>query len=498
MRFPRRARLGLRARITLAYGLGALLLSTMLASVTWGLTRENLLNQRDDAAIDRVVLNAVYIRDKIGLEDDVQQTLAGVSTPEGSTPLLRLRGEWIALNPVSFQPDDVAPALLAATEGGRSARMRYDSRNGPILVVGVPLAEEDALYFESVSLSELQDTMNGLGIVLLGTALVTTIAGFALGYYASGRALRPLTEVGEAAQAIAGGRLDTRLEAEEDPDLRPFTESFNAMVEALQDRVERDARFASEVSHELRSPLMTLMASIEVLQNSRDELPERSQTAVDLLSHDIERFQQLVEDLLEMSRFDAGAIRLDLSEVFAAEMVERAVGALVGRTVPVAVDPEAAEAVVRVDKRRMGQVIANLLDNAQKYADGATRVTVEAADASVRIAVEDAGPGVPEEEREVIFDRFSRGSAGGRRGDDFGTGLGLALIREHLYLHSGQIWAEDRPDGQPGARFVIELPTVDADGPDNAPEFAEEDLALDEVSIEEGADLHSDDEEIVT
>src|SRR5690606_38208445 len=159
-----------------------------------------------------------------------------------------------------------------------------------------------------------------------------------------------------------------------------------------------------------------------------------SQTAVDLLSHDIERFQQLVEDLLEMSRFDAGAVHLDISEAFAGEIVDGAVHARVGPAVPVVVEPAAGEAVVRVGKRRMRQVLANLLDNAQKYGDGATGVMVETGPTHVRIAVEDAGPGVPDEEREVIFERFSRGSAGGRRGDDFGTGLGLALIREHLNL----------------------------------------------------------------
>src|SRR5690606_16699227 len=147
-----------------------------------------------------------------------------------------------------------------------------------------------------------------------------------------------------------------------------------------------DARFASEVSHELRSPLMTLTASIEVLENSREELPERAQKAVDLLSHDIERFQQLVEDLLEMSRFDAGAVHLDLGEAFAGEMVERTVSALVGSRVPVSVSPAAGEAVVRVDRRRIGQVLANLLDNAQKYGDGATGVTVDVVDDRVEIA----------------------------------------------------------------------------------------------------------------
>jgi signal transduction histidine kinase len=487
MRFPRRARLGLRARITLAFGLGALLLSTLLASVTWGLTRENLLNQRDSAAVERVLTNAITIADQVGPGDDINAALQGVSTPEGSSPgLLGTDGNWVAPNPALFPQGDVDDELLATVSAGTPARMRYERKGEPILVVGVALTDTGgtALYFERVSLQELEDTLNGLGIILVGAALVTTIAGFAVGYYASGRTLRPLAEVGSAAQAIAGGRLDTRLEAEDDPDLQPLTDSFNAMAQALQERIERDARFASEVSHELRSPLMTLTASIEVLENSRDDLPERAQTAVDLLSHDIERFQQLVEDLLEMSRFDAGAVHLDMSEAFAGEFVERAVGALVGSAVPVEVDPRAAQAVVRVDKRRIGQVLANLLDNAQKYGDGATRVTVEARPAHVRIAVEDAGPGVPDEEREVIFDRFSRGSAGGRRGDDFGTGLGLALIREHMNLHGGRVWAEDRPDGQPGGRFVIELPLVPEDA---AEEQSEEALPLDAVPSEDAA-----------
>jgi signal transduction histidine kinase len=118
-------------------------------------------------------------------------------------------------------------------------------------------------------------------------------------------------------------------------------------------------------------------------------------------------------------------------------------------------------------------VIANLLDNAQKYAGGATRVQVittpvddpadgaTAPDSSgprVRIAVEDEGNGVAEEERQIIFDRFSRGSEGGNRASDSGVGLGLALVEEHVKLHGGRVWVEDRPDGLSGARFVIELP----------------------------------------
>ncbi len=490
MRLHRRTRMGLRARIALSFGMGALVLSALLAAVTWGLTREDLLNQRDRVGVSRVLVNAVAVRDKIGPADDLQQTLEGLSTPEGSTPMIRVRGQWTSLNSALFEPADLDPTLLEAVEQGTASRMRYESRGDPILVVGVPLPSQDALYFERVALTEVEDVLRGLGIVLVGTAAAVTIAGFALGYYASGRTLRPLAEVGEAAQAIAGGRLDTRLEAERDPDLQPLAESFNAMAQALQERIERDARFASEVSHELRSPLMTLAASIEVLENSRADLPERAATAVDLLSHDLERFQQLVEDLLEMSRFDAGAVRLDLSEVFAAELVQRSVTALAGSEVPVETVAPADHAVVRVDKRRMGQVLANLLDNAAKYADGARLVRVESAPGCVRIAVEDEGPGVPEDERQVIFDRFSRGSAGGRRGADYGTGLGLALIREHVNLHGGQVWVEDRPDGQPGSRFVIELPVLDEDTPEEADGDLDLDRVVEDATTEVDGELH--------
>ena len=118
------------------------------------------------------------------------------------------------------------------------------------------------------------------------------------------------------------------------------------MAEALQQRVERDARFASDVSHELRSPLMTLAASVEVMEARRDEMPERAQAALDLLSSDVARFQGLVEDLLEISRFDAGAIRLHLEELLAAEFVRQAVAVSCCPTTPVHVS-ERAEATRR-------------------------------------------------------------------------------------------------------------------------------------------------------
>jgi signal transduction histidine kinase len=239
------------------------------------------------------------------------------------------------------------------------------------------------------------------------------------------------------------------------------------MARALQERVERDTRFASDVSHELRSPLTTLAASIEVLASRRDDLPERAQQAFDLLVADVGRFRAMVEDLLEISRFDAGAAALDLDEVSVPELVLNAVRLTGHAGVPVDIDPAARHVVAAVDKRRVVRVVANLLDNAVKYAGGAERVAVERVGGEVRIAVEDRGPGVAESDRERVFDRFSRAAAVvGRRSSGEGVGLGLALVKEHVMLHGGRVWVEDRLDGDPGARFVVALP-VEAAPPED-------------------------------
>ncbi len=454
-RFRLIRRLGLRARITLAFAVGALLLSALLAGTTWALTRENLLNQREDAATVVVYQNAEIVQQRV--RDTDAQTLLGSLRTLGAQPILYNDGEYVALTP-EFGQDALPMELRNAVVDGQPSRMRYRIDGDMQLAVGIPIPSEQVAYFEIVSLQDVEDTLDALAVSLLGASLVTTLAGAGFGWWASRRALRPLSGVSSAATALAAGRLDTRLEPSDDPDLRSITSSFNDMAQALQDRIERDARFASDVSHELRSPLMTLAASIEVMDNQRDDLPERARAALDLMVGDIDRFQQLVEDLLEISRFDAGVVRLELEEVHLAELVMQAVSHSTDADVPVELDAELAGVVVQADKRRIVRVIANLLDNAAKYGGGATSVSLRRADHGVQIAVEDRGEGVSEEDRDLIFDRFNRGTAAGRRGSSEGVGLGLALVKEHVHLHGGLVWVEDRADGQPGARFVVELP----------------------------------------
>ena len=459
--------LGLRARITLAFTLGALALSILLAGTTYVLARNNLSNQRESTALSRVYVNANVVR--TGLQgapspDTIQSTLlSSLQLPAGSRPLLHYRGQWYTVTAEVSQ--DAVPAELRneVIQQRTAARMSFDYKGTPELAVGIPLNAVSAEYFELVDLDDLNSTLESLGLSLAGAAALTTLAGTGLGLWASRRLLRPLAAVSQAAEAIAGGRLETRLESIDDPDLAVLATSFNDMARALQDRIERDARFASDVSHELRSPLMTLSAAVDVLESRREELTDRAQSALDLLVVEVGRFQQLVEDLLEISRYDAGAVRLELDEVRLAEFVMQAVAASSNDgSVPVEVDSELAGVVAQADKRRLVRVIANLLDNARKYGEGATSVSLRRVDDVVQLAVEDEGQGVPDDERTVIFDRFARGGGAGRRGSGEGVGLGLALVAEHVRLHGGRVWVEDRPDGKPGARFVVELPVLGA------------------------------------
>ncbi len=464
--------LGLRARVIMAFTMGALVLSALLAAVTYGLVGENLVRQREAVATDQAYLNARYLRDRLrssGLQ--VASPLDSLETTGGGSPVLLREGVWFA--PLGVGREDLPASLRDTVIGGEPARMRFPLDGQIQLAVGIPLPAVSSAYFEVTSFEELEGTLNSLGISLLAAALVTTIAGATLGASVSRRVLRPLSHVSAAAVAIAGGRLDTRVARIDDPDLGVLVTSFNEMAGALQERIERDARFASDVSHELRSPLTTMTASIQVMEGRRADMPPRAQAALDLLVADVARFSTLVEDLLEISRFDAGAARLDLDDVCISELVMHALAAASDAEVPLAIAADAVDAVVQADKRRLVRVITNLVGNAEFHGGGATGVSVDRAGAGhVRIAVEDAGAGVDEEDRERIFDRFFRGAAAGSRGQGDGVGLGLALVHEHVALHGGRVWVEGRGDGE-GARFVVELPvsrqTASAPEPDPGP-----------------------------
>lgn len=459
------SRFGLRTRILLLFTAGALLLAGFLSAAAYSFTRSSLVTQRDRSVVTEAGRNAAVAQDELAASPSSAQgamnrlTLLGVERPA-----IFYRGAW-TVGTARFVPDQIPASLRTRViDEGVAARMVADVDGESVIAVGVPLPNVDAAYFELVGLDQVKDTLRSVGVSLMFGAIITSMFSVLLGMFAANRAVRPLGDAAQAAKAIAGGRLDTRLEPTDDRDLRILANAFNEMASALQNRVERDARFASDVSHELRSPLMTLAASAEVMLARRAEMPERAQVALDLLVSDVARFQGLVEDLLEISRFDAGAVRLHREDLLVAELVRQAVAVSSMPSTPVEVSPRGETLVMQGDRRRLARVVANLIDNARLHGGGNASVFVSEAEADgeplghVWIAVEDDGPGVAPEERELIFERFARGGVAGRRSSSDGAGLGLALVDEHVRLHGGRIWVEDRPDGQPGARFVLELP----------------------------------------
>jgi len=460
----------MRARVTILFGLSLLVLSGAFASITYFATSSYLVNQERSTLEQQAFANADFVRNSfayIATSQSVYQLLGQLDTlaphpakgAASSAALLYFSKRWYHSSAVD--QDQLPTAFKTAVENDESVVQTFDIGGQPHFAVGLQIPAlgptTSPVYVAIFNLASTANSLRVLLASLISAALVVTVAGAVLGRWASGRALLPLRDASRAALAIAGGQFDTRLDSGDVSDLAVLASSFNRMADRLQQRIERDARFTSDVSHELRSPLTVLANSLSVLESRRDELPPRAQQAVDLVAAEVRRFQRMVADLLEISRIDAGSAELDLSVVQVGELVDR-VARTIGRgTLPISVPDDVAGLYVAVDKRRVERVIANLVDNAERYAGGAICIGAERRQDHVALFVDDEGPGVEPQDRERIFERFSRGSfAAGSRGAGGGTGLGLALVAEHVKLHGGRVWVEDNEGG--GARFVVELP----------------------------------------
>ena len=454
----RSRRLSLRARLLVVFVGGAFVLSAAVAFLSYGLTRQYLLNQRERSVQRQAQANARLVGGALRSASDVPQLLASLQSPAGgSSAVLLHSGRWFAAS-LELGRDAVPQALQEmVVDRQQRARQRYVLDRVPRLAVGFPLPDGDA-YFEVFALRELDRTLRTLRVALTTAAGLAVVGAAGLGVWSSRRLVDPLTEIGTTAASIADGELHARLDVGNEVELATLANSFNRMVASLQTRIERDARFASNVSHELRSPLTALWSALQNMETRRAMMDERTARSLDLLSRELGRFERLVQDLIEISRFDAGVAGASFERVYLGELVLHAVEALPDGEVPVEVGASATGVVVEADKRRLEQVIGNLVGNARLHGGGVDRILLEVEGGRARIIVEDAGPGVPPEDRERIFERFYRGRYTNRSAG--GVGLGLALVAEHIALHGGQVWVEDRGGDRTGARFVVDLPVV--------------------------------------
>jgi two-component system, OmpR family, sensor histidine kinase MtrB len=274
-----RRRRRLRFRVMAAFALGGLLIPASLSVLTYFWARTYLLNQRQSSALHQAEANARLVQTLLRSDqDDVAGLLTSLRTPSTAQSVVLHAGRWFGTSAVAG-PDALPEALRQIVlHEGSSARQRYHNSGSQVVAVGVPLPGGDA-YFEIFSLNDLTTTLRTLRDALAAGSLLSFALSLAVGAWATGRVLRPVRDIGRAAGAIAAGRLEARLDPEGDHELVELASGFNAMVDSLAERIERDARFASDVSHELRSPLTTLRSAVEVMQRRRPRLDPRSARA---------------------------------------------------------------------------------------------------------------------------------------------------------------------------------------------------------------------------
>lgn len=444
---------GLRARSAGGFAVLALLLSTVLSVATYQLARWYLLDQRQTLATRQAQLHAQVVSGELSGQNVLsgEQILGALASTKGRA-VIDVDGTWYSAV-VDLNESRIPAELLDATRAGVAQRQRIRVNQVPYFVVGVPLPEVSTSYFEFVPATEYDRTLRTLALVLASVASLTTAVGAAAGWALSRRVLQPLTAVTDTARAMSGGDLQRRLEVGDDPDLLPMAQSFNTMADSLEARIAREQRFTADVSHELRTPLTAMGAAVSLAQ--RSSTPDRTAFAIDVLADQLEHLRQLTLELLELSRIDASADDSGRELVDITELATQSVAHL-------GLDPSVlARAAIpvlhEVNPLRFERALVNLLENAERYGDGATCVSCSHVGGALRVTVDDRGPGVAAEERTSIFGRFHRGTAAPAPGLSKGTGLGLSLVDEYVRLEGGRVWVEDGTDV--GARFVIEVPS---------------------------------------
>lgn len=456
-------KLGLKQRMVLFFGLAAMAAAIALSVVTYASTRSYLLGQRSEVAQRQAFNNAQLMRNIVEADSaNIADLVTQIRTEQGGYAVVQLDERpgraslFYAQEPLRFTQSNLPPELVELTLNDVTSRQRFQFENRPYEAIGVAVPSIGLHYFEAFPVTDVENTLRTIQITLLIGVIFITLSAGVLGLTMSRTVLQPLTRVALAANQIATGGLDTRLVQEDDSDLDRLVVSFNEMADAVQQRIEREQRFASDVSHELRSPVTALSAAADVLVSRKSEFSERNQQAIDIMQKQIERFDRTVLDLLELSRLDAQVADHETEDVRLNDLVSRIMHRYgFGEipfisSVPTSDGETRSEDETRLDRRRIERILVNLLENARDHANGATRVTLASDGKTFTLAVHDAGPGVLVTERAQIFDRFSRGTASR---NSKGSGLGLAIVREHARALHGNAYVEQSNEG--GSAFVI-------------------------------------------
>jgi signal transduction histidine kinase len=448
----------LRRRLVLAFALCAGLAAAALAVGSFLIVRDARLDDSRDRALEQSRFNLVLASEVLPAEG-----------PEGLLDAYARRGSFETVlvvdgenfpSSLSVGQEQVPEDLQALVAEGQLAYERTDVTDTPYLVTGgqVPGTGGDEAYF-FFSEEELWHDLAVLrNILLVGLAVVTVLAAL-VGMLLARRTLAPVARASTAARSLAEGLLDTRLPVESSDEFGAWAASFNEMADALEAKITelseaqaRERRFTADVSHELRTPLTAIVNEASLLGEHIERMPPEAKRPAELLVEDVKRLRDLVEDLMEVSRLDAGTQpvrpeRVDLGSLVAAALRAR------GWEDRVAIDTD--EVVLMTDPRRVERIVANLVGNALEHGGREVSVRVGADGVGAFVEVADRGPGIAREDLPHLFERFYKADPA-RTGR--GTGLGLAIALENARLLGGDVEVASEPGV--GARFTFRLPVA--------------------------------------
>ena len=359
-----------------------------------------------------------------------------------------------------------AESLLRATEG-EVVWDRQDFEGDAVRTVFYPLerlgpAHQTHVLQVAAPLTRRDEMLRRAGVFLLMLTLSLTAAAFGGAWWLADRAVQPIHEVIDQAEAIEARSLDTRINAYADAtEYRRLVQVLNTMLGRLQAGFDAQRRFTADASHELRSPLTAMRGEIEVALRRERESPEYRDVLRSVL-HEVGRLSTTTEELLTLARSDSRTLVAVPEDVDAVEVVGHVLDRLRGSAAETGVDLELAtdgSVPAYVDPGMLARITWNLTDNALRHARERVQVTVSARDGMVELIVLDDGPGLSGADPDDLFERFFRADeARTPEGRNGGTGLGLAIVRALAEAHGGSAAAAEMADG--GGRFIVQLPQV--------------------------------------
>ena len=500
----RRAATSWRRSIQARVVISTLLLSALVVIlVGWVLLRQvtdGLVDSKTDAAIGEATRGTIEAQERLsaasGTDFDSAAQLAQLATTIVS------RGDVQGFDVVLTGPLAGTSEGLAAGSGTRKSPgvettsvpdrlrsavelrtgtawtytlIRYEDDTGKVSVPGIVAGSQITLpsdggtytLYYLFPMSDQEQTLSLVRRALLtgGTLLLVLVGG--LTWLVTRQVVTPVRLARRVAERLASGRLEERMHVRGDDDIARLGTSFNQMASSLQKQIRQleelsrvQRRFVSDVSHELRTPLTTVRMAGDVLHDARDRFDPVTARSAELLQKELDRFELLLTDLLEISRFDAGAAVLDLEDVNLVDVAHRVADSTYALAIRhhtrVVVRSPQRPCVAEVDVRRVERVVRNLVANAIDHADGHDIVIwLEADDEATALAVRDYGVGLTPGETAMVFNRFWRADPARARTTG-GTGLGLSISLEDAHLHGGWLQAWGEPGG--GAQFRLTLP----------------------------------------